>query len=215
MRITRIESQKKNSGRKNIYADGEFIVGVSDETLIRAGLRIGDEITGEKIKSLAGEEETASAKRVALRFLAHRPRTAKEIRDKLREKEFGEMEIKKTIEILERAGLINDLEFSRTYIRDALSVKPTGKALLKRKLLLLGVEKATVDETLQEAFADVDQQASAMEAGRKFLRKSTATRKASATAQLRTRLASFLHRRGFDWATIEPIMKVLIKEQDE
>ncbi len=215
MRITKIESQRKNSGRKSIHVDGEFVAGVSDETFLRSGLRTGDEITDEKLKSLIEEEETAGAKRTALRFLARRPRTTKEIRDKLREKEFGEADITQTIENLERAGLLNDIEFARMYIRDALARRPTGTTLLKRKLLLLGISKATVDETLQETFVGVDQHAAAMEAGQKFLRKSTATRKASDQTQLRNRLAGFLGRRGFTWETIQPVMKALMKEQEE
>lgn len=214
MRITKIESQKKNPGRKNIFANEEFIAGVSDETLLRAGLRTGDEVTDERLKALIQEEETVGAKRVALRFLARRPRTAKEIRNKLRENEFGETDINRTIESLEQSGLINDTEFAKMYIRDALSLKPTGRNLLKRKLLLLGIERAIVDQVSQETFADVDDHAAAMEAGRKFLKKSTATRKTS-DVQLRNRLASFLSRRGFTWETIVPVMKALTKEKDE
>jgi len=215
MRITKIEPQKNNPTRRNIYADGEFVAGVSDETLLRAALRAGDEITAERLKTLIQEEEISSAKQVALRFLAHRARTKREIRDKLREKEFSETHIEQTIENLERAGLLNDTEFARMYVRDALSAKPVGKNLLKQKLLLFGIEKTTVDEVLQETFADVNDEQLATEAGRKFLKKSLATRKASDKAQLRSRLAGFLSRRGFGWATIEPVMKTLIKEQDE
>lgn len=215
MRVTKIESQKKNPSRKNIYADGEFVTGVSDETLLRSGLRTGDEISDERLKMLLQEEETSSAKQVALRFLAHRPRTTKEIRDKLREKEFAEEDIKQTIETLERTGLLNDAEFARMYIRDTLSAKPTGPALLKRKLILLGVDKALVNEAVQNAFAEVDSTAAAMDAGEKFLKKSTATRKASDKTRLRERLASFLIRRGFTWDTIQPVLKALMKEQDE
>lgn len=215
MRITKIESQTKNPRRKNVYADGEFIAGVSDETLLRSGLRTGDEISDERLKMLIQEEETSSAKQVALRFLAHRPRTTKEIRGKLREKEFAEEEIKQTIETLERTGLLNDAEFARMYIRDALAAKPTGPSLLKRKLLLLGVEKSIVNESVQQAFSEVDDTAAALEAGRKFLKKSIATRKAADKARLRQRLASFLTRRGFTWDVVEPALRTLIKERDE
>jgi regulatory protein len=215
MRITKIEFQKNSPTRKSIYADGEFVAGVSDETLLRAGLRTGDEITVEQLKALIQEEGVASAKQVALRFLAHRARTKREIRDKLREKEFSQTDIERTIENLERAGLLNDIEFARMYVRDTLSAKPVGKHLLKRKLLLFGIEKTTVDEVLQEAFADVNDEQAAMEVGRKFLKKSLATRKASDRVQLRSRLSGFLSRQGFGWATIEPVMKTLIKEQEE
>jgi regulatory protein len=215
MRITKIESQKKNPRRRNIYADGAFVAGVSDEALLRTGLRTGDEISDERLKALLQAEEETGAKHAALRFLAHRPRTRKEVRDKLREKEFGDKDIEKVLDNLTQAGLLNDMEFAKMYVRDALSAKPVGKNLLRQRLLLFGVDKATVDEVLQEAFSTVNDEAAAMEAGRKFLKKSLATRKASDKAQLRSRLAGFLNRRGFSWATIEPVMKTLIKEQEE
>lgn len=214
MRITKIEPQKKNPGRKSIYADGAYVIGVSDETLLRAALRTGDEITVERLRTLVREEETSSAKRAALHFLAHRPRTSKEVRDNLREKEFGEDDITVTLESLQRAGLLNDAEFARMYIRDALATKASGKVLLKRKLLLLGVDKSTVDEALQEAFAGVDEEASALDAGRKFLNRSGRPDNPAGMMKLRNRLAGFLGRRGFQWTTIGPVIKQLLKEQD-
>ena len=189
MRITKIESQEKSPRRKNIVADGEFVVGVSDETLLRSGLRTGDEITDEQVKALIRQEEASNAQRVALRFLARRPRTAREIRDRLREEEYSDTGIEQAIASLKEAGLVNDAEFARMYISDAISAKATGKSLLRRKLLLLGIEKAVVDDALQKAFAAVDEHAEALEVGRKFLMKSTATRKPSNPAQLQHRLS--------------------------
>ena len=214
MRITRIESQKKNPTRKSIYADGAYVAGVSEETLLRAALRTGDEITVERLRTLVKLEETGSAKRVALRFLAHRPRTRKEVRDKLREKEFGEDDINSTLDSLQRAGLINDNEFARMYIRDALAARATGKVLLKSKLLMMGVDKAIIDNALQETLNGVDEEASALEAGRKFLKRSTIPRSAIERGKLRNRLAAFLGRRGFQWSTIQPVVKELLKEHE-
>lgn len=214
MRITKIESQKKNRQRKNIYADGTFAVGVSDETLMRAGLRAGDEISKERIETLIRMEEESSAKRVALRFLARRPRTVKEIRDKLRTKEFSDREITLTIDSLKNAGLLNDAEFARMYVRDALSVKGVGKMLLRRKLLLLGVDKETTDKTLSAAFKDVDEESEALDAGRKFLGKSMATNRPDDPQRVQQRIAAFLARRGFNWDTIGTVVKTLIREEE-
>ena len=214
MRITRIESQKKNPARKNIYADGSYVAGVSDETLLRAALRSGDEITVEQLKALVSQEDTSSAKRTALRFIAHRPRTRKEVRDRLREKEFSEEDVRVTLDTLQRAGLLDDAEFARMYIRDVLATRASGKILLKRKLLLLGVDKGIIADALQEAFTNIDEETSALDAGRKFLKKSAKPRNAVDRANLRNRLASFLGRRGFEWSFIEPALKQLLKEHE-
>jgi regulatory protein len=215
MRITKLETQKKNPNRRSIFADGEFVLGVSLETLLKAGLRTGDEITSEQLKSLLHEEESAEAKRVALRYLAHRPRTAKEIRDKLRDKEFPDTDITQTMADLERAGLVNDAEFARMYIRDALAAKAVGRDLMKRKLLLLGVSKATIGEALDETFGSVDEKGSALEAGRKFVKKSTATHRPADRLRLKARLESFLLRRGFSWEVVSPVVRTLVNEEEE
>jgi regulatory protein len=215
MRITRVETQKKNPSRRSIYADGEYVLGVSIETLLKSGFRTGDEITPDQLKTLLCEEEAAEAKRVALRYLSHRPRTAKEVRDKLRNKEFPDSDISQAIGDLERAGLLNDAEFARMYIRDAIAAKAVGRTLMKRKLLLLGVEKSVVEAALDETFGEVNVEESALEAARKFMRKSTATHKPSDMARLKSRLENFLGRRGFSWDTIAPIVRTLIKEEEE
>jgi regulatory protein len=207
MRITAIEPQKKNPGRRNIYADGQFVVGVSDETLLRFGLRIGDEIPPALVQALEQAEELVGAKGVALHFLTVRPRTEREIRDKLREKEFAEEDIVHTIAALKSAGLLDDAAFARMYIRDALSARPAGKMLLKRKLLLLGVEKSVVEDAIEECFTGVDIEAAALTLARQFLKKTQNLRKGESAAKRRNRVSAFLARKGFAWDVIEAVLK--------
>jgi regulatory protein len=204
MRITKIESQQKNPTRKNLYADDKFLIGVSAETLVRFGIRTGDEIGEEKVKALQAAEELQGAKAVALRFLARRQRTEKEVRDKLREREFGDEEIEKTIESLRSLGFLNDEEFCRTYIRHQLALRPKGKLYLKQKLLLLGIRKETADAALNEVFQETSQEDAAFEVAQKFLQKPTVRGDARKTKQ---RLAAFLSRRGFTWDIISNVMK--------
>ena len=145
-----------------------------------------------------------------------RPRTIREVRDKLREKEFADGEISRAIQDLVDTGLLNDTEFARMYLRDALTIRPAGKMLLRRKLLLLGVDKTTVDECLEEAFRDVDQVQEIRKIGEQFLRRSRATKKsAEDPLKLRNRLTGFLLRRGYAWDAIEPALKTLLKKRDD
>jgi regulatory protein len=205
MRITKIESQQQNPSRKNLFADGEFLIGVSAETLLRFGIRTGDEIGEEKLKALRAAEDLQGAKSVALRFLSRRQRTEKEVRDKLREKEFADEEIQQTIENLRGLGFLNDEEFARNYIRHQLTLRPKGALALKQRLLLLGVKKDTVETVLHEIFQETGQEDAALDAARKFLRKSrTPTDDPRRTKQ---KLAAFLSRRGFTWDVISTVTK--------
>jgi regulatory protein len=215
MRITAIEPQKKNPARRNVYADGEFVVGISDETLLRFALRVGDEISPPLIHALEQAEELVGAKGVALHFLSVRPRTEREIRDKLREKEFAEEDISRTITALKSAGLLDDAAFARMYIRDALAARPAGKMLLKRKLLLLGVDRNTAEDALGECFADVDVEATALALARQFLKKTQGLKKGESTLKRRSRVSSFLARKGFGWDVIQSVLKQVITDAED
>lgn len=215
MRITAITSQERNPARRNIFVDGEFAVGVGPETLIRFGLRTGDEITPERIRDIEASEELVSARAVALRFLGVRPRTVKEIRDKLREKEFGDEEIGKTINALVQARLLDDAEFARAYVSDQLAKRPAGALLLRKKLLLLGVSKEIIDETLKGFLGQEEDEARALRLARDFVRKSRAMRPREPEIKLRKRTGSFLGRRGFPWDVVQSVCKRLFAESED
>ncbi len=215
MRITAITPQERNPARRNIYVDGKFAVGVGAETLIRFGLRTGDEVSAERLREIEASEELVSARAVALRFLGIRPRTEKEIRDKLREKEFGDEEILKTIGALKQARLLDDEEFARAYVSDQIAKRPAGALLLRKKLFLLGVSKEIIEETLKGFLGPEKDEARALMLARDFVRKSRAMRPREPQIKLRKRTGSFLGRRGFTWDVIQTVCKSLFAESGD
>jgi regulatory protein len=214
MKITRIEKQKKRQNRVNVYADDEFLIGISLETLIRLGLRKGDEITPAALAVIQKAEEQQGAHAAALRLLSVRPRAEKELRDRLREKEFGDEEIAKTIGILKSSGLINDAEFARSMIRNSRTLRPTGRVALAHKLLKLGIDKATVSGTLDELLPPPDQREDALRAAEGFLKRSRKASSPDEAKKLRQRLGSFLLRRGFPWDVVSPVVKKVLSGGD-
>lgn len=213
MRITKIESQKSNPSRKNIYVDGEFALGIGAETLLLFGLRTGDDIGPEKLKAITAAEGLNSAKNAALRFLSHRARSEREVRDKLREKEFSDEEISKTLDELRALGLLDDAAFARSFIRHQLALRPKGKLALMRQLLMLGVQKNVIEEAFSEVFQQTSQEDAARVAATKFLKKSRLSRANSAL--VKQKLAAFLGRRGFTWDVITTVTKELMGEKED
>ena len=181
----------------NIYADGEFLVGVSADTLIRFGLRKGDDISSATLRAIERAEELLGARTAAMRLLGVRPRSVREIRDALREKEFPDDIAAETIAALGEAGLLDDAAFARTFVRNALALRPSGSILLKRKLLLLGVDKAVAEEAVGEILGGVDQAGAAAHAAEKFLARRR--RSEADGARLRRQVVQFLLRRGYTW----------------
>jgi regulatory protein len=214
-RITKIEPQKNNPGRRNIFVDGEFVLGVSDETVLRAGLRTGDVVTGKDLDELRERESVASAKNAAMRFLSYRPRTEREIRNKLRETEHAEGDIESVVQDLKRAGLIDDRAFAKMYIRDTRAARPSGPILLKQKMILLGINKETIEEALRETMADVSQEDEATEAAKKFLAQSGKSGRKVDPERLRSRLTGLLARRGFSWDVIGRVVQKTLTLHDK
>jgi regulatory protein len=209
VRITKIEIQKRTPGRVSIFADGEFLIGLSKETLLRAGLRVGDQISSRQIDELTVQETLLSAKNAALRLLAVRPRSEKELIDRLREKEFSEQDVAAVVGELRTAGLVNDAEFARAYIRNTLTLRPVGELQLRRRLLLLGVSKQVIDGAVASTLADVDMSDVARKAALAYRKRLQHSAKSEDPRKIRNKISAFLARRGYSWTTISTVLKTL------
>ena len=214
-RITKIEQQKNNPARRNIYLEEEFALGVSDETLLQAGLRVGDLVTDALFQQLKLEEEYQEAKNAALKFLSYRPRTEREIRNKLRETEHADNIIDKVVDGLKQSRLIDDRSFARMYIRDTRADRPVGPVLLRQKMLLLGLSREIVEEALGEVLHDVSQEDDAGAAAEKFILRAQKTGRAVDPDTLRSRLTGHLARRGFSWDVVNSVVSKALHGTDQ
>jgi regulatory protein len=216
-RITRIERQKNNPARRNLYLDDAFALGISDETLLRSGLRVGDMVSDDAFRALKRDEEYQETKSVALRFLSYRPRTEREVRDKLRETEHDDGTIGKVVDGLKQSGLIDDSAFARMYIRDTRADRPVGPVFLRQKMLRLGLSRDVIEEALAETLQDVSQESDAEVAARKFVLRARKSGRTVTSDALRSRLTAHLARRGFGWDVVNAVVNRTLSEhsQDE
>jgi regulatory protein len=213
MRITSIEPIPRRPGWRRVFADGVLLATASDETVLRLGLRTGDELTGPLLRTLEELQSRQHARQTALRFLAHRPRTRREIRDRLREEECEEALITETLDELERNGLINDRAFADAFIRDQNLRRAAGARLLRQKLLLLGVEREIVEEALAAAAAPEAELDAATELAAKLVKKTPLPRTPAERQKLRLKVSSALARRGFGWDTIGDAVRRALAER--
>jgi regulatory protein len=195
--VTRIEVQKRNPRRRSVFIDGEFAFGLDEEVLCKFGLKKGESLTGQQVEKITEEERKKEAKDVALRFLSFRRRTEKQVREKLKKKEFDERTIISTIDKLKEFDLINDFEFATSWVRDRLAFKPRGKRLLKQELWKKGIRKDIIDQVTEELCQDEDK--SALE----LLKKIQKRYKNLEPRVARRRMYSLLLRRGFSYETTQ------------
>ncbi len=212
MRITKIERQKKRRNRVSVFVDDQFIAGVSEETLLKARLRPGDQITKESLDSLTADETLFQAKESALRLLSYRPRSEKEIRNYLRTKEFSDENIDQVLSTLRASGMVNDREFAGAYIRNALTLRPVGRMLLRRKLLLLGIESRMVEDALNEECEPKDQLSAAEVVAEKIMRR---VGKRGEPDKARSRLIAALLRKGFPYSIVKEVVAKQFSEASD
>jgi regulatory protein len=201
-KITAISVQKKNPNRVNITLDGEFAFGVARITA--AWLKVGDELSEEKIAKLIADDLREWAYQQTMLFLSYRARSEKEIRQNLLKHEIPEEVIEETLERLRQAGLANDNEFARMWVENRNTFRPRSKKALAIELRQKGLN----DEAIQDSLSGVDEEALAYEAGLK-----RATRfKDLEWSEFRKKLSEFLARRGFSYSVIAPIVSKIWNE---
>lgn len=151
-KITKIEVGKRNKERVNVYIDEEYSFSINMELVYKFGLKEKQEIDKEKILNIAALENFSKCKEVALNTVERSYKTEKEIRDKLFLKDFDEDTIEKTIEFLKEYNFIDDLKFVKMYVKD--HIKSQGQNKIKYALVRKGIDKALIDEALEEIDRD-------------------------------------------------------------
>ncbi|MCK4385425.1 MAG: RecX family transcriptional regulator [candidate division Zixibacteria bacterium] len=157
--VTKIEAQKRNPKRRSVFIDGKFAFGLDEEVLYKSGLKKGESLTQRRIEEITEEERKKEAKDVALKFLSFRRRTEKQVKEKLKKKEFDEKTINSTIDKLKEFDLINDFEFATSWVKDRLAFKPRGKRLLKQELWKKGIKKDIIEQVTEDLCQDEDKSA--------------------------------------------------------
>jgi regulatory protein len=202
--ISRIAPQR-DPERVSIYLDGQFALGLSNLLAEERGLRVGQALSVEQVASLRAADELDKAVNKALAFLTVRPRSIREVRDRLKEKEVIPETIDAVIARLEGWGYIGDEGFARYWVENRGSNQPRGKRLLRQELWRKGVERETVEQVLEEA--TIDEFGDALTLARKRL---VQLRMLDEQTQ-RRRLSSFLQRRGYDWPTTRRALDALLR----
>jgi regulatory protein len=208
--ITAIEPQVKRPDRVSVFVNGEFALGMHLEVAAAAGLRVGQTVNVEKLQELARAEELRRVRDSALYFLGYRDRSRLEVRRRLTQKGYEPELIEETLQALARSGLINDAEFSRSWVRARTGSRPMGPNRIAAELRQKGIER----ELIEEALAPVDPETElglALAAGR---RKVDQLREED-PRMARQKLGAALMRRGFSWDICSKALDILLRAEDE
>ncbi len=204
--ITAMEPQKRK-GRLNIFVDGQFVIGVGEAVAADLSLRVGREITPEKLREIASTEEVQKALDSALGLLEVRARAKREIETRLAQKGIEEDIIAQVIAKLVRLELIDDAQFAAQWVEAKTRVggnRPVGRRRLSSELYAKGVAKEQIASAVEVVTNDAEM-ALARAAAAKKVRGVPTDR--DALQKERQKLMGFLQRRGFGWEVVKQVTR--------
>jgi len=223
-KITDIKEQKRK-GRFNIYLDGKFVLALPAETLVKAGLFVGQQISKKDIKILKDKDIKSKLYNQALMFLSYRPRSEKEVQDylfrKLQDSRIGENQLKisdnqsctKTVERivskLKSLGLLDDTEFIKWWLEQRQKFRPKGKRSLRQELRREGIADELISQFLNFSISPETEQ----ETAKKLAEKRREQLKGLTYLKLRQKLTRFLVYRGFSYETIKLVLDEVLSKR--
>ena len=139
-------------------------------------------------------------------YLSYRQRTEQEMVRYLYKRGYADVS-ENVIDRLTRAGLIDDRVFAETWITERAGGRGYGSRRLRSELLRLGVNTVIIDETLESAYPDDNEEERAAGiAARQWPKLSGKT-----PYDRGRKLYSFLIRRGFDGSAAKEAVDTLIR----
>lgn len=192
MLITAAEQRRK--GMTALYIDGEYAVSVDTVTFMSSSYKMGSDITDEQLYDLIQSSNINRAKEKALYLIEYRPRSRKEIEDKLIPL-YGEDAAEQALERLEELGLIDDESFARRYAEQLFENKHFSSSRVYYELLKKGIDKTIIDDIIEETEPDPCDQINAV-ISKKYAR-------CLDDEKGRQRAINGLRAMGFSWSDIK------------
>ena len=142
----------------------------------------------------------------ALRLLALRPRTVRELRDKLARRGYPPEQCESLIADLSAVSLLDDAKYAQLWVESRTALRPMGASRLRAELMRKGISRELIDSALADSREERDEDGAALELARKKLRSMRSLTPDAA----RRRLAGFLGRRGYPGGVIAKVLKQLM-----
>lgn len=161
-------------------------------------LAVGQQLSDEDVLHLDGIDQYTRGRDKAMRMLALRSRSKREIDDALRAMNLRDTIRTGLVRELEEIGLVDDTRFAREFVAVKKDVRRVGPHRLRQDLGRLGLSRGTVDaalagfgadEQLTMARALVEKQMGASLPSEKVLR----------------RIVGMLRRKGYDYSVVNKV----------
>lgn len=197
MKVSAIKRQVKRADRYSIFVDSKYAFSLSDTALLESKLVLGQELSHQQVREFKKLSDDDKLYNQTLRYVALRPRSKWEIETYLERKKASPNLVKRLLDKLSQAGLLDDQKFAEAFVNDRRLLRQTSR----RKLIQELRQKRVPEDVIQAAVgsdAEIEKESLAAIIERK--------RKQS-KYQDDLKLMQYLARQGFNYGDIKEALQ--------
>ena len=191
--ISAIEKQRRRR-RVDVHLDGAYAFSLSLELVVENGLAVGQEVAAARRRALEAEDGRRGAMAAALRLISMRPRSERDLRDRLRRRGFESVAADAAVARMRELGYLDDEAYARLFVESRQAATPRSRRALTFELSRKGVDR----EQAGAAVEAVSDEEAAYEAAQRRLR----SLRGLDLVTFRRRLGAFLASRGFGYGVV-------------
>lgn len=145
---------KTKSGKYKVKVD-DTLINTYDDVLINNKLIYKKEIDNDMLTKINKDNIYYDAYNKTLSYILKHQRALSEVIEYLDKFEISDNEKNKIIDKLKSNGLINDIQYVRSYISDSINLSKDGPNKIKKYLLDKNIDEIVIDEELSKIDEDI------------------------------------------------------------
>ncbi len=197
-KILSIKRSTRYNDRIIVKLDDKSVFRVPEDAFVLNPLHVGQTVTLDEIENYDVKMRLQEAKDAAFKLLSFRMRSIAEMRKRLNEKSFSQIEIDHVIDKLTKLNYLNDVEFGKAFVKEKIKNKKIGPKAIKSELFPHQLSPDFVDELIESVYKKYKiNDLITFHLKRKKIKKNTQMNKSDLT-----RLNNYLLRKGFEWDNI-------------
>ncbi|MBB5355598.1 regulatory protein [Anoxybacillus mongoliensis] len=213
MWVEKIEVDRKNAERFYVHfveEDGsKQVVSVDQDILIEYRIKKGMAVTAEQWAEMMKKDDEKQAYKLALRFLAYRMRSKREVADYLAKKDIDARTIERVIVKLQHERYIDDEQFAHAYVQTQMNTTMKGPYVICRELMDKGISDDVIAKAMERYTEDMQRDKAI-----KWIEKINKQSKKRSYQEQKIYIAQLLHMKGFSPHIVE-VAKQHVTENDE
>ena len=197
-KILSIKRSTRYNDRIIVKLDDKSVFRVPEDAFVLNPFHVGETVTLDEIEDYDVKMQLQEAKDAAFKLLSFRMRSIAEMRKRLKEKSFSQIEIDHVIDKLTKLNYLNDVEFGKAFVKEKIKNKKIGPKAIKSELFPHQLSPDFVDELIESVYKKYKiNDLITFHLKRKKIKKNTQMNKSDLS-----RLNNYLLRKGFEWDNI-------------